>query len=282
MNTTHARAVPLPIDDVDQTVNPDKHPLVDMCLRKCLADDHQTAQMLHRVQSDMNELQRLANVGVVNSILENTPSSHFAVPAFDEVALRRLWAHFQSSLNWHGVVPSNGDLAPMLSRSQFVEICVRFFAADTSRDPFSNNRAVEVIDPHAHEKSLARASRATTLGQIYDQIDAMNGLQRLDVREVIVRMSTGVLSMSSAERLSFFWDVYRQPGKRPEKPVVDYVDIAQLLERGIFELRELSGRLIAWCDASADANGECSGEEMVKSAESNAAVAAALHHVLMC
>jgi hypothetical protein len=74
------------------------------------------------------------------------------------------------------------------------------------------------------------------------QVDRLNGLHRIDVREVMVQLSKGVTPMSPAERLRFFWKVYQQPGKREDKPTVDLVDVAQLIERGSMELRQQVGQ----------------------------------------
>ena len=141
--------------------------------------------------------------------------------------------------------------------------------------------AREAIDPEKEKKAAARLQRTQQLGALYDQVDRLNNLGRLDLRDLFVQLSKGVPTMSTADRLAFFWTVYQAPGKREGKPVVDYVDIAQLLERGAVELRDQSDILQAWC-AESSVSGQCSGDAMLKAGAQDPAIVGALARLLMC
>lgn len=273
-------------DDIQQATNPDRYPLVNIALEKCLNEDPKVVRWVSAVQGIMNELQRLANMGVT-SMMDATATTQLEAPKFHQGSLRRLWIHFQEQLDWHGPVgltarTTTSDAAPMLERAQFIEIASDFFKETNSAPQGgSSTLAREAIDPEKEKKAAARVQRTQQLGALYDQIDRLNALGRLDLRDVFVQLSKGVPTMNTADRLSFFWNVYQQPGKREGKAVVDYVDIAQLLERGAVELRNQSDILQAWC-AESSVSGQCSGDAMLKASTQDPAIISALARVLMC
>ena len=72
---------------------------------------------------------------------------------------------------------------------------------------------------------------------LFDLVDNLNGLHRLDLRELFAQLSKGIPSMTTAQRRDWWFQIYQQPGKRDGTTVIDYIDLAQLLERGNVELR---------------------------------------------
>jgi hypothetical protein len=95
-----------------------RQPLGKVCMEKCLQPVAAMERGLAAVQGTMNELQRLANVGVVSTMMDTVALTTGETPVFNAAALHKLWAHFQSELEWHGVVPGTSDPAPMLSQKR--------------------------------------------------------------------------------------------------------------------------------------------------------------------
>ncbi len=89
----------------------------------------------------------------------------------------------------------------------------------------------------ADQKAAARVIRRHQIGVLFDLVDKMNGLHRLDLRELFAQLSKGIPGMTTSERRDWWFEIYKQPGKRDGTTVVDYIDLAQLLERGNMELR---------------------------------------------
>lgn len=91
-----------------------------------------------------------------------------------------------------------------------------------------------------------RLARRQQIGVLFDLVDKMNGLQRVDLRELFAQMSKGIPAMTTAQRRDWWFEIYLQPGKRDGTSVLDFIDLAQLLERGGVELREQADFIKQW------------------------------------
>lgn len=128
--------------------------------------------------------------------------------------------------------------------------------------------------------------RRHQIGVLFDLVDEMNGLHRLDMRELFAQISKGIPGMTTAQRRDWWFEIYAQPGKRDGTTVVDYIDLAQLIERGGVELRAEADYIKNWCGESEtlDATGQklCVGATMVKSATTTPRVKHAIDMLLEC
>ena len=68
--------------------------------------------------------------------------------------------------------------------------------------------------------------RRHQIGVLFDLVDEMNGLHRLDMRELFAQISKGIPGMTTAQRRDWWFGIYAQPGKRDGTTVVDYIDLA--------------------------------------------------------
>lgn len=78
-------------------------------------------------------------------------------------------------------------------------------------------------DPQADQKKHAKVVRRAQIGVAFDLVDRLNGLRRLDLREMFAQMSKGIPGMTSKERRDWWFEIYEQPGKRDGTTVIDYM-----------------------------------------------------------
>lgn len=275
--------------DIDTATG--RQPLLHIVIGKCLEPVHEITVALANVQQQTNELTKLANMGIT-SMMESTSLSTSDMPVFDFNSLLRLWVHFKDRLDYGGPKKQTDKPAPILDHDTFVEVADEFFGDGTVPPPPGRGgfTVAVAIDPQAEQKAMAKVVRKAQLGALFDHVDKLNGLHRLDLREIFVQLSKGIPTMTSAERRDWFFEIYKQPGKRDGTSVMDYIDLAQIVERGMVELHEEVERVQQWCGECEKVVTEgpnkghrlCSGEAMVASVASTPRIKHAIHLLLTC